>query len=504
MLIGRNAVDFGMELPTSAHYASIEDACATCHMAAFEDMDGGGGHSFAVVDNEGNDRVQICTDCHGDVGETFEVKKYYANGNGDHDGDGEVEGLQDEVKGLMEELAGMLPAAEGHDAYDPHDAVDETWNKTQLKAAYNYEMVYYDHSYGLHNPAFTVSLLKTSIKALEVGQLGPGVIESVTDVPNDQGYQVNVVWTKFGGDGVSNDPILNYAVWRKMEDGQLAKNANVYTDLSEIPNDENNLNGAIYRTQDDHLWTFVEAVPAAGQMYYSAVVPTVYNTVEGDTAWTEFKVMGLTANPANNVTSEPKAGHSVDNLDPMVPGGLAAGATEDAIELSWEDPVDEDFQYFNVYRSTEQGFDPSQTEPLAQVTKPSYEDMEAQEGETYYYKVSATDFNKNESDYSAEVNATITDVKVEGGIPDEYALKQNYPNPFNPSTIIKYQLPEASNVKITVFDITGKEIATLVDKQMNAGYHYTVWNAHNISTGIYFYRMQTDNFVKVQKMILMK
>ncbi len=90
------------------------------------------------------------------------------------------------------------------------------------------------------------------------------------------------------------------------------------------------------------------------------------------------------------------------------------------------------------------------------------------------------------------------------GIPMQYGLEQNYPNPFNPSTYIKFQLPEGGNVKITVFDILGKEAASLINEKMDAGYHSVEFNASNLASGLYIYKMEAGNFTDVKKMMLIK
>ncbi len=106
--------------------------------------------------------------------------------------------------------------------------------------------------------------------------------------------------------------------------------------------------------------------------------------------------------------------------------------------------------------------------------------------------------------FSNEVSAIVTDVKLENGIPTKYALDQNYPNPFNPTTSIKFSIPEASNVKLTVFDITGREVAVLVNKSMGAGYYNVDWDASNLSSGIYIYQIETGSFTNIKKMVLLK
>ena len=85
-----------------------------------------------------------------------------------------------------------------------------------------------------------------------------------------------------------------------------------------------------------------------------------------------------------------------------------------------------------------------------------------------------------------------------------YSLEQNYPNPFNPSTTIKYQIPELSFVTIKVYDVLGNEITTLVNEEKPAGNFEVEFNASNLTSGIYFYRIQAGDFVETKKMVLMK
>ncbi|MCA1802617.1 MAG: T9SS type A sorting domain-containing protein [Rhodothermaceae bacterium] len=89
-------------------------------------------------------------------------------------------------------------------------------------------------------------------------------------------------------------------------------------------------------------------------------------------------------------------------------------------------------------------------------------------------------------------------------LPKETALYQNYPNPFNPATIIRYSLPEAANVKISVYNITGQRVADLVNDFQSAGNHSVQFNATHHSSGLYVYMLQTDNIVITRKMILIK
>jgi len=86
----------------------------------------------------------------------------------------------------------------------------------------------------------------------------------------------------------------------------------------------------------------------------------------------------------------------------------------------------------------------------------------------------------------------------------KFNLSQNYPNPFNPSTTIKFEVPKSSFVKITVFDISGKEIETLINEKLQAGTYQTEWNGSNYSSGVYFYKMITPDYSETKKMTLIK
>jgi hypothetical protein len=90
------------------------------------------------------------------------------------------------------------------------------------------------------------------------------------------------------------------------------------------------------------------------------------------------------------------------------------------------------------------------------------------------------------------------------GLPTSYDIKQNYPNPFNPSTSLKYALPKEAHVMINIYDILGRRVTTLVDENQQAGYYDITWNASDKTSGIYFARLETEEFSESIKMILLK
>jgi hypothetical protein len=93
---------------------------------------------------------------------------------------------------------------------------------------------------------------------------------------------------------------------------------------------------------------------------------------------------------------------------------------------------------------------------------------------------------------------------VSSEIPGSFRLYQNYPNPFNPVTNIKFDIPKSSPVKIAVYDISGREISTLVNEQLSAGSYDINWNGSEHASGVYFYKLETGSFTEVKKMVLVK
>lgn len=89
-------------------------------------------------------------------------------------------------------------------------------------------------------------------------------------------------------------------------------------------------------------------------------------------------------------------------------------------------------------------------------------------------------------------------------VPDVFALNQNYPNPFNPSTEIAFDLPTASHVELTVFNILGQKVETLVDSEREAGSYTVTWDASPYSSGVYFYRISAKDFTETKKMLMLK
>ncbi|MFZ1323396.1 MAG: T9SS type A sorting domain-containing protein [Ignavibacteria bacterium] len=115
----------------------------------------------------------------------------------------------------------------------------------------------------------------------------------------------------------------------------------------------------------------------------------------------------------------------------------------------------------------------------------------------YNYRLKQIDFNGNFEYFNLSNEVGI-------GIPDKYSLSQNYPNPFNPSTKISYDLPVDGMVSLKLFDMTGREVASIVNEVQNAGYYTVNFNASSLSSGVYFYTISSNNFIATKKLMLVK
>jgi hypothetical protein len=122
---------------------------------------------------------------------------------------------------------------------------------------------------------------------------------------------------------------------------------------------------------------------------------------------------------------------------------------------------------------------------------------------TSLYSIEAVILPVGSSYLSAENSESVL-ARVDPLLPHEYYLSQNYPNPFNANTTITYALPEAGHVRIEIYDILGRNIATLIDENQPAGYNQVSWDATHNASGMYFYIIRTGEFAEAKKMLLVK
>jgi hypothetical protein len=220
--------------------------------------------------------------------------------------------------------------------------------------------------------------------------------------------------------------------------------------------------------------------------------------------------------PCEGLVSQHLVGGEVDSICvggifdwplPVELTSFEARANANGILLTWQSASESDLSHWVIERRTAGS---SVYAGLAQVSAantPSghtytYADISVQPGIVYEYRLTDVDINGVRTIHDDFVCSA--SMAAFGGILSDYSLADNYPNPFNPETRIAFVLPQACEVHLKVFNITGKEVATLAEGQLAAGEHYATFRADNLPSGVYFYTLTAGSFSQTKKMILMK
>lgn len=185
---------------------------------------------------------------------------------------------------------------------------------------------------------------------------------------------------------------------------------------------------------------------------------------------------------------------------PVELSSFSASVISNGVKLSWRTETETNNYGFEILRSAQNdnwekiGF----VEGYGNSNSPkdyTFTDASVSSG-TYSYRLKQID-NDGTFSYSKII-------EVDLGAPDKYELAQNFPNPFNPNTSIRFTLPETGNVKLTVFNLLGQEVATLVNGVKEAGTHIINFDAEGLNSGVYIYRIESGSFNEVRKMTLIK
>ncbi|MGD8777654.1 MAG: T9SS type A sorting domain-containing protein [Ignavibacteria bacterium] len=188
--------------------------------------------------------------------------------------------------------------------------------------------------------------------------------------------------------------------------------------------------------------------------------------------------------------------------------GFTASVVEEGVKLNWQTATEINNYGFQVQRNTPLEGEMSETRGVWKTigfingngnssSPKSYSYIDTPTGGTSFtYRLKQIDFD-GAYEYSDEVEVSLEAIT-------EYNLDQNYPNPFNPTTTINYQIPETGNVTLKVYDVLGREVKTLVNETQKAGIYEVGFNASNLASGIYIYRLQAGEFTSIKKLMLMK
>lgn len=192
---------------------------------------------------------------------------------------------------------------------------------------------------------------------------------------------------------------------------------------------------------------------------------------------------------------------------PSPPQNLTAITDLERIILNWSVNVEGDISHYKIFRNDIN--EPETALYIDSVAHPNttYTDWDILLDSTYYYWVSAVDTNGYESELSLNIELTVTltiVAQTSNSLPTKYKLHNNYPNPFNPVTTFSYQLPRYSFLNLSIYNIAGQLVETLVNEYKDMGSYSVIWNASDIGSGLYFYRIKAGEYTETKKCVILK
>jgi fibronectin type 3 domain-containing protein/photosystem II stability/assembly factor-like uncharacterized protein len=259
------------------------------------------------------------------------------------------------------------------------------------------------------------------------------------------------------------------------------------------------------------IYRGISAAPTSEVDSTTAGITDTSRTFTGLTNGTRYYVRVTAVDSAGNESpySNEVNAAPADRIPPAAPQNLIVfDSTSTKVGITWKKSTEADFLRYRIYGGTSAGPTVVVDSTTGGVADTSKTFTGLANGTRYYLRVTAIDSAGNESAYSNEVNAAPNAAlgvdDLSSRIPKEFSMSQNYPNPFNPTAIIQYDLPKRVAVRLTVFDMLGREVKTLVSALQEPGYYKVVLDARGLSSGVYYYRIQAGDFVKVKKLLLVK
>jgi hypothetical protein len=386
---------------------------------------------------------------------------------------------------------------------------------------------------------------------------GFAVMESIVDVPGDQGGWARIHFSPSGLDMPFEEtfPIVGYNIHRRIDDPVLLAGINAMGSEVSAPGTPRppavrggfepcistaegiryvELDGRVFLVADQEAearsstepgpvpvagpsapaappgtWEIVQVVFAQQEDEYIVLVPTLADS-SSSLQYTVYFISAHTTTPSVFYSSYPDSGYSVDNTAPCTPLLLTGEQWYDpeGLRLDWEDNTEPDLSCYSLYRGTSKDFVPDKYSLVASPCDSRYLDEDWSWEAGYWYKLAATDIHGNVSGYATLGPDMITG-DGPGSVPDATFLAQNFPNPFNPATTIEFGLSESAHVSLRIYDAAGRLVSVLIDEPRPAGRYSAAWDGKDqyngpVSSGVYFYRLRTGEFEETRKMILLR
>ena len=339
----------------------------------------------------------------------------------------------------------------------------------------------------------------------EEASLAPQIL-SVTDVPNDQGQRVTVKWKASALDHDVNH-LTSYSVWRALPENLTSTPTAVLSkaELSETRYGVETIRTTLSADGQTLAWEWLATLPAQRRPLYAFTAPTLFDSMATTNGRHFFLVAAHTDDANIFFDSVPDSGASRDNLPPATPANLAGTVAQGTLSLQWQGVADPDLKQYALYGSDSPNISLSENEPFSTTTDTFFVGTQQNLADFAYFIVAAQDSSGNLSEASNEISLLVTSVTGPDAVtPARFALFPNFPNPFNPSTQIRFSLANDANVKLTIFNIRGATVATLLNERRQAGEHVVSFDARNLPSGPYFYKLQAGRLVEVRKMLFLK
>ncbi len=341
---------------------------------------------------------------------------------------------------------------------------------------------------------------KISVAADSIHSSGNPVIRSVRDVPGDQGGVVSLVWTGIHTD-TGSTPVPYYSIWRAIPSlpGSRASagSADAITPGFKGPARRTTTVGG-----SEFDWEWIANQPGHGFLSYAYSAATLYDSMSTTNGKHYFLVSAHTTDPGVYFDSNIDSGYSVDNLAPLAPQNLSYAVYLDTVVLHWSPNPETDLRGYAIYRGAAPLGNVDTVTPYATVRDTQFTDADPLP--SGYYLVRAQDVHGNYGPPSGQVYLNLTGVSDGEGVPKRTELFQNYPNPFNPATRIRYSLSARADVRVSVYNILGQEVARLVDGVQEPGYKTVVFNGEILPDGVYLFRLTAGAHTETKKMVLLK
>jgi hypothetical protein len=341
------------------------------------------------------------------------------------------------------------------------------------------------------------------------------LIYAVRDVPGDQGGNVYLSWYSSPLDlPEAGGQITQYSVWRAIAAAEALamiedQSVKLFEAGAPLAADSRGVLRVENIAGQTFFWHPIDTTGAYHLDAYGYVEPTMFDSTGAGWEYNYYQVIAHTSDELVFYISAPDSGYSVDDLAPAMPQNLAGTQTEPTgLQITWDPNIEPDLSNYAVYRGTDPDFDPDPGRLIGTPLDPGLFDDDWRWDGGFYYKVAAIDVHGNVSVFATMGPDLVTGV-VQTGVPAVSYLGQNRPNPFGAQTRIEYGLVEDGDVSITIYDVKGRLVRSLVNGTRAAKHHSVVWDGRDntgrvVAGGIYFCRMEAGPFVQTKKLTVLR